>query len=129
MIGSKSKKYAEILEGVMTPSQKRTLGGFLQAPDSFVGSAKPAFKQTYAPQSGEIFGILNNMKESFEANLATAQKDEADAVAGFNELKAAKESEIASGTDQIESKTNEQASADEQNARDVQDRDDTSKTL
>jgi len=30
---------------------------------------------SYAPQSGQIFGILKNMKESFEANLAAAGKD------------------------------------------------------
>ena len=30
----------------------------------------------YAPQSGEIFGILKQMKETFEANLGQTQKDE-----------------------------------------------------
>merc|ERR1719262_1050190 len=126
MIGSKSQKYASILEGTITPSQKKTLTAFVQKPTKFLSA--PAFKQT-APQSGEIFGIMNNMKESFEANLATAQKDEADSVANFNELKAAKESEIASGTAQIEAKTQEMAEADERNGRDQQDREDTTKTL
>merc|ERR1719156_483091 len=32
--------------------------------------AEPTFKQSYAPQSGEIFGILKQMKETFETNLA-----------------------------------------------------------
>merc|ERR1719247_1338510 len=30
--------------------------------------------QSYAPQSGQIFGILNQMKEDFEVNLSEAQK-------------------------------------------------------
>ena len=29
-----------------------------------------------APQSGEIFGILEQMKESFKTNLADTQKEE-----------------------------------------------------
>merc|ERR1719316_92201 len=35
--------------------------------------------QSYAPQSGQIFGILNQMKEEFEVNLSEAQKAEAKA--------------------------------------------------
>merc|ERR1719386_544362 len=122
MIGSKSHKYAEFLEGTITPSQKRKLTAFLQAPTGFL-------QQSYAPQSGEVFGIMKNMQESFEANLATAQKDEAESLSNFNELKAAKEAEIASGTEQIEAKTGERATADERNGADTQDRADTTKTL
>ena len=44
------------------------------------------------------------MKESFEANLAKAQKNEADAIQAYQELKAAKEEEVASGNAQIEAK-------------------------
>merc|ERR1719440_2702029 len=33
--------------------------------------------QSYAPQSGQIFGILQQMKEDFEVNLSEAQKSEA----------------------------------------------------
>jgi len=56
----------------------------------------PGF-QSYAPQSGQIFGILQQMKEDFEANLSEAQKAEAKAKADYEALKAAKEDEIASG--------------------------------
>merc|ERR1719409_2112938 len=69
MLGSHMGRYKKILAGVGTPSQKKKVTAFLQSKDS------------YAPQGGEIFGILTNMKESFEANLATAQKNEADAIA------------------------------------------------
>merc|ERR1740138_1668698 len=37
--------------------------------------------QSYAPQSGQIFGILGQMKEDFEVNLSEAQKTEAKAKA------------------------------------------------
>jgi len=53
--------------------------------------------QSYAPQSGQIFGILNQMKEDFEVNLSEAQKGEAKAKAEYEQLKAAKEDEIATG--------------------------------
>merc|ERR1719174_1340346 len=53
--------------------------------------------QSYAPQSGQIFGILNQMKEDFEVNLIEAQKSEAKAKAEYESLKAAKEDEIETG--------------------------------
>merc|ERR1719454_2227720 len=53
--------------------------------------------QSYAPQSGQIFGILNQMKEDFEVNLSEAQKSEAKAKAEYDSLKAAKEDEIDTG--------------------------------
>merc|ERR1719160_1591397 len=59
------KKHASLLEGVLTHSQRRTVASFLQAS-----------KHSYAPQSGEIFGILKQMLETFESNISGAQKDE-----------------------------------------------------
>merc|ERR1719185_28593 len=55
--------------------------------------------------SGEITGMLKAMLEEMEGDLATAKKDEAAAIAGFEELSAAKAAEIASATSAIESKT------------------------
>merc|ERR1719221_901704 len=37
---------------------------------------QPAHLQHYAPQSGQIFGILQEMQENFESNLSEAQKQE-----------------------------------------------------
>jgi len=56
------------------------------------------------------------MKESFETNLANSQKEETQAQKDYEELKAAKETEIAAGTDLIDTKTSELAAADEKNA-------------
>merc|ERR1719353_2372950 len=50
-------------------------------------------------------GMLKAMLEEMEGDLATAKKDEATAATGFEELSAAKASEIASATSAIESKT------------------------
>merc|ERR1719334_1506887 len=50
----------------------------------------------YQAQSGEIVGLLKQLKEEMEGDLAESQKKEQEAAAAFNELRAAK-------TDQIES--------------------------
>jgi len=82
--------------------------------------------QSYAPQSGQIFGILGQMKEDFEANLAEAQKTEAKAKAEFETLKAAKEDEIATGRKLITSidasiaETQEQYAAEAKQLEDTQ---------
>merc|ERR1719454_2138273 len=53
----------------------------------------PGFK-SYAPQSGQIFGILKQMKEEFEKDLAALQEDEKKAAEDFAKLKLAKETEL-----------------------------------
>merc|ERR1719264_2521169 len=63
------QKHAKLLQGVLSPSERRAAAAFVQAPQDYF-DAKPTFKQSYAPQSGEIFGILRQMKETFEANLS-----------------------------------------------------------
>merc|ERR1740138_1616782 len=61
--------HGDLLKGVFTHKQRRAVTAFLQSPQDYF-DAEPTFKQSYAPQSGEIFGILKQMKETFEANLA-----------------------------------------------------------
>merc|ERR1719388_486734 len=58
----------------------------------------------YVPQSGQIVGILKQMKEEMEASLAEAIKDEDSAVTGYGELKASKEAEQKAATAAIETK-------------------------
>merc|ERR1719515_266579 len=60
---------------------------FVQAPQDYF-DASPTFKQSYAPQSGEIFGILKQMKETFESNLAASQKEEIANQKAYEDLKA-----------------------------------------
>jgi len=59
----------------------------------------------YAPQSGQIVGILKGMKDDMEAELKEAIASEEKAIAGFGELKASKEAEIEMATEAIETKT------------------------
>jgi len=50
--------------------------------------------QSYQPASGQIFGILKQMKEDFDKDLGEEQASEKKSVAEFEALKAAKTSEI-----------------------------------
>merc|ERR1719159_1788972 len=88
-----------------------------------------AYKESYAPQSGAIFGILKQMKESFETNLASSQKEEMTAQAAYEDLKAAKESEIKAGQELLETKEQELADTDQKNAEDKEDLEGTRDSL
>jgi len=83
----------------------------------------------YEPASGAIFGILKQMKESFETNLAQAQDAEAKAAYEFDEMKAAKEKEIKTSTDLVDKKMGELARVDEKNAEAKENKDDTEAAL
>ena len=120
--------HADLLQTALSPTQRSVVTAFVQAPMDYF-DAEPIHKQSYAPQSGEIFGILKQMKESFETNLAETQSDEASNVAAFQQLKAAKEDEIQAGQEQAETKTQELADTDEKLAQSKEDLDDTKNTL
>jgi len=104
-------KHSDLLRGIITPSQKKAVAAFVQAPGDYF-DADPTFKQSYAPQSGEIFGILKQMKETFENNLSASQKEEMANQAAYEDLKAAKLAEIAAGNEQKDTKTQELADTD-----------------
>merc|ERR1712066_1023512 len=120
--------HAAILQGVLTHSERKTANAFIQAPEDYF-DASPTFKQSYAPQSGEIFGILRQMKETFEANLSDAQKEEMANQKAYEDLKAAKEAEIVAGQAQIDTKTQELADTDEKLAQAKEDIEDTRNSL
>merc|ERR1719258_668118 len=122
------QKHTDILAGVLTHKERKTVSSFIQSPEDYF-DAEPTFKQSYAPQSGEIFGILKQMKETFETNLSSSQKEEMANQKAYEELKAAKEDEIKAGQDQIDTKTQELADTDEKNAQAKEDVADTKKSL
>jgi len=121
-------QHASLLQGVLSPSDRRAAASFLQSPEDYFDAA-PTFKQSYAPQSGQIFGILRQMKETFESNLAASQKEETESQKAYSELKAAKEEEIAAGQAQVDSKTEELADTNEKNAQAKIDVEDTKSAL
>merc|ERR1719161_3010988 len=114
------QKHGALLKGVLTRTQEKKVAAFVQQLPS-AGS--------YAPQSGQILGILKQMLETFESNLSQGQKDELQGESDYANLKAAKESEIGAASDQIELKTQELATTDEKNAQAKTDLEDTEAQL
>jgi len=76
--------------------------------DQYTRSTLTEFLSTstgYAPASGEIVGILKQLLEDMEKELADATSEENAAQAEFEALVSAKEKEIQAATEAIESKT------------------------
>merc|ERR1719379_2860839 len=128
MIDMQFKKHKALLEEIITPAQRRAVSLFVQAPGDYFDE-QPAFKQSYAPQSGEIFGILKQMKETFETNLSASQKEEMQNQAAYEDLKAAKEEEIKAGQAQLDTKTQELADTDQHLSQAKLDLEDTRNSL
>jgi len=78
------KKAMEVASIFLPPKQKKTVAAFLQAP----------FAGTYTSQSGEIVGILKNMRDTFKSNLASARASESSDLEAYNGLMKIKNDEF-----------------------------------
>ena len=105
------------------PENKQVVEAFVQ------GKQAPTNSGSYAPASGQIFGILKQMKEEFESNLAKMQEEEKTAQTDFNDLKAAKRDEIAAGKAMSKEKTQALADAGDALAKAKEDLDLTREAL
>jgi hypothetical protein len=83
----------------------------------------------YQSASGEIFGILKQMKESFEANLASAQTQEAADNKAYDDLKLAKTTEIEATQASLGEKSEALGTASFKKAKADQDEEDTQNLL
>merc|ERR1719238_1844929 len=83
----------------------------------------------YAPASGQIVGILKQMTDTMEADLASITASEEAAIKDFNGLVAAKTKEINALGREIESKTTRVGELGVQLVTEKEDLDDTSKSL
>jgi len=114
----------------LSKAQVEALRAFLDEPhstgSSFLGI--PGMK-SYAPQSGQIFGILKQMIADFKDDLSGAEAREADAVKEFEELKAAKEKEIKTGKELVIQLDDEFAEFGEKKAQAFKDLEDTKAQL
>merc|ERR1719262_632012 len=111
------KEKTALFAGAVAPHQRQMLMNLLQRPDGMLSLLQESQgAPAYAPASGEIFGILKQMKESFETNLASSRKDEAESATSYGELKSAKEMEIKAATEKAFNKEAEAAVALKKNA-------------
>jgi len=124
VIRTQLDQHQALLQGTITPHQRRVvLGAFLQA-----GQPQAKFR-SYQPASSEIFGILRQMKETFEGNLSDSQKEELANAKAFEEQKAAKMDEIKAIEASLDAKRTQLAKADETNAQAKEDLEDTQDSL
>jgi len=128
MLQQQLRKHRAIFAEAISPVQRKAVAAFVQSPEDYFGS-EPSMQQQQQPQSGEIFGILKQMKESFETNLGQSQKEETENQSAYEDLKAAKEEEITAGQSQIDTKTLGLSTTDEKNAQSKQDLEDTRNSL
>merc|ERR1719298_306645 len=95
--GLKSSLPVQLLSGVLDQGKLAILKAFVkQAATANSFLAIPGM-QSYAPASGQIFGILKQLKEDLSSNLSESQKAEQKALEEYQLLKAAKEEELATG--------------------------------
>jgi hypothetical protein len=125
-----------MLLDAISPEQRRLIMalpqlGVRQEPGPGTGyyGQQPTFKQAYVPASSEVFGILKQMKETFESNLSEEQKDALKDAKAFEELKSAKEAEIQATTQALQQKKVQLAETDEKHAQATQDIEDTKASL
>merc|ERR1719310_34500 len=83
------------MERDMRPADRDLLASFLESGDD----------SSYAPKSGEIVGILKQMKDEMEKDFSDASSEESSAIADFDSLVASKKKEINALTKAIEEKT------------------------
>merc|ERR1719336_1999256 len=84
--------------------QKMTVDADMSSADRDMLTAFLSQGQGYAPQSGQIVGILKQMKETMEKNLAEVLAAEEEALKNFDALMAAKKKEVDANTAALESK-------------------------
>merc|ERR1719207_225773 len=124
-----SKHHSEFLQkGAAHHAVKQVLKHKLPAEHSrvltsFVQKGPPTNSGSYTPASGQIFGILNQMKEEFETNLAKMQEEEKTAQTDFADLKSAKSAEIAGNKKMTKDKTAELADTEDALAKAKEDLD------
>merc|ERR1719335_539527 len=92
-----SIRRAVLADSDLTEFDRDILSEFLQG--GTVG------EEGYVPKSGQIVGILKQMKEDFEKDLASVEEQESGAQKVFDELMAAKTKEVQQHTEAIERKT------------------------
>lgn len=82
LLSVKSEAIRNVLRttlSLVSPQQAKVLKAFVQAPGA-------GFTGNYAAQSGEVVGILKNMKDTFARELSAAQALEQAAIKAFNEF-------------------------------------------
>merc|ERR1719197_1596965 len=126
-----------LVTGAVAPHKRHLLVEVLKRPDGMLSLLKepvsllqqPVAASSYSSQSGEIFGMLKQMKETFESNLEGSRTSEATSAKAFSELKSAKQEEIKAMKDKAFNKQQDLGKCKEDNAAAKGDLKNTEKAL
>merc|ERR1719161_2598150 len=113
----------------MTRAKTDELRSFLRKAESATSFLSIPGMQSFAPGTGEIMGILGQMKEDFEVNLAAVQKTEKKSKDEYETLKAAKEDEMDTGRKLIVDIDSQIAETQEKFAQEAKQLEDTQEQL
>jgi hypothetical protein len=113
----------------LSTDRVQALKDFMNGAETATGFLQIPGMQSYAPQSGQIFGILKQMKEDFDVDLAEEQASEKKAVEEFEALKASKIAEIDTAKATIVQYDQDLAELGEQNAEAMKELEDTQEQL
>jgi len=123
MLEDQLRRHESQLRKTLTLSQRK----FLQAIVNQAHFVKNV--SAYDPQSGEIYGILQQMLESFEEDLSVGREDEQAAQSAYLNLTKTKEEQIKAAANKLHAKESELAQTDATLAQNQRDLSDTKKTL
>ncbi|CAD7964512.1 unnamed protein product [Amoebophrya sp. A25] len=114
--------HQDVLDALLEPGSKRALDAFLQ-------NGQNPNSPAYSSQSGQIFGILSEMKDQFGADLSALKEKMASDKVTYGKLKKSKEEGIADLEKGITSKTSRKAEAKQEAADAKQQIADIEKTM
>jgi len=114
------------VESMVLPSHFERVLSFIQVGAGDLGAESTEESQ---PASGEIYGVITQMKETFEKNLKESQQEEKKNLKAYKDLKAAKEAEVGASKELANKKSQERADGDEKRASAMEDLDDTKKSM
>jgi len=131
------QRHATNAMAAVAPHQRAELRTFLHGSSkdlSFLDISSVAAKgkgkaPEYAPASGMIFGILGQMKETFETNMENGKKEEAQGASDYQALKATKSEQLKAAGDKLYQYTQDLAKAKETAANSKEDLEDTTETV
>jgi len=129
--GLETARVSELLlkKNSLSSDRSQALKDFMTGAESATGFLQIPGMQSYAPQSGQIFGILKQMKEDFDVDLGEEQASEKKAVEEFEALKSSKIAEIDTAKATIVQYDQDLAELGEQNAEAMKELEDTQEQL
>merc|ERR1719421_2014012 len=124
-------KYSHFGEGEQTVNKGDldTVKSFLSSPTSLLSTGANPAKGTYTSQSGEIQGILAQMKDDFEHELESSAEEEDAAASSHAELMETKREDLALLEKTLTKTTLAQGNDKKQLAEDSQEREETQAQL